>query len=285
MKIKFLGTSAAHSSPLPFCNCSLCETARNLGGKNLRKRSSLLVNDDLIIDIGQDLMTASYMHNVDTTKIRYWLQTHSHTDHFSASHLITRMEEYANINTKPLSLFASSACIKNMSKHLDKEWNGVNLLENEWQQRLNINVNCVKPNNEFVCGSYAVTALFSAHDVNDGSYMYLINDNTCKLFYGIDADKHTLMTETIKYFSENNICIDVVVLDHTYGKVNANDHLNTNSFIEVITEMKNRKIINENTKVYASHISHEGTLPHDEFVIFANENGYNVAFDGLVLDV
>lgn len=285
MKITFLGTSAAHSSPLPFCKCKLCDSARRLGGKDLRKRASLLVNDDLIIDLGQDLMPASYMHNIDTSKIIYWLQTHSHSDHFSAGHLLTRMAEYATIDTQTLSLFASMQCIQNMSNKLCKEEHGVDLLGNEWQNRLNLNVNCIEPYKQFECGSYVVTALYSAHDVNDGSYLYLINDNVNSLFYGLDADKPTLMTETMGYFSDNNIYLDIIVLDHTYGKVNANDHLNTDGFIEVINEMKSRKIIDDKTKVFASHISHEGTLPHDEFVLFANERGYDVAFDGLVLDI
>jgi phosphoribosyl 1,2-cyclic phosphate phosphodiesterase len=52
---------------------------------------------------------------------------------------------------------------------------------------------------------------------------------------------------------------------------------------ELKNEMKNIKIIAPNTKIFASHISHEGNLPHDEFAIFAEKYGYSVAFDGLVV--
>jgi len=48
--------------------------------------------------------------------------------------------------------------------------------------------------------------------------------------------------------------------------------------------MRNRGIINQDTKIFASHISHEGNLLHDEFALFSNKNGYDVAFDGLVVD-
>jgi len=77
----------------------------------------------------------------------------------------------------------------------------------------------------------------------------------------------------------------MVVLDHTYGDVISNDHLNAKQFIAIITEMKRRKITNQNTKIFASHISHEGTLPHDEFVAYARQKGYDVAYDGLVVEV
>ena len=286
MKIKFLGTSASYSFPLPFCNCKSCIEARKRGGKDLRKRSSLLINDDLIIDLGQDLMSAAYMHQVDTMKIRYWLQTHSHSDHFSSSHLLTRLPYYATIDSPPLSLFASKTCMQNMSVHMDKEHQGANLLDPAWASRLNLDVNCVSPEEPFICGAYTVTALHSGHMAGEDAYYYLVNDGSDTLFYGIDADKHTLRGETLDYFTAKGIHLDILVLDHTRGyNIEADDHLNANEIIELIAEMKRRSIIDEHTKVLASHISHEGNLPHDEFAAFANQNGYDVAFDGLVVDI
>jgi len=47
--------------------------------------------------------------------------------------------------------------------------------------------------------------------------------------------------------------------------------------------LKIKNIIGQKTKIFASHISHEENLPHDEFLIFAEKYGYNVAFDGLVI--
>jgi len=285
MKLKFLGTGAATACPLPFCNCQICKDARKFGGKDFRKRSSILINDDLIIDMGPDFMAASFAHEVDTTKICYWLQTHSHSDHFDASHLITRIAEYAAENVKPLSLFASSQCIQHMSEQLSREEMGANLVEVEWLRRLNLNVYNVNHGEEFICGSYSITALNSGHDVNDGSYFYLVNNGSHRLFYGLDADEVTLKEETMDYFSNHNIRLDIIVLDHTYGNnINASDHLNTNKVISIINEMRNRGIINQDTKIFASHISHEGNLLHDEFALFSNKNGYDVAFDGLVVD-
>jgi len=271
---------------MPFCNCAVCVAARELGGKDFRKRSSILVNDDLIIDLGQDFMSASFMHGVDTSKVRYWLQTHSHSDHFSAAHLITRMVEYAAAGVKPLSLYASPRCIQGMSEKLGREERGASLLDAQWVSRLGLSVTGVEHGREFACGDYAVTALNSAHDVGDGSLLYLVSDGPCKLFYGLDADEPTLKAETLDYFSDNSICLDVVVLDHTYGRgAGAGDHLNADQFIEIAGEMGKRGIVNKNTKIFASHISHEGTLPHGEFALFANRHGYDVAFDGLTVEV
>ena len=54
MQITFLGTGAATAVPLPFCSCPTCRAARVQGGKDLRTRSALLINDDLLIDCGAD---------------------------------------------------------------------------------------------------------------------------------------------------------------------------------------------------------------------------------------
>ena len=282
MKIKFLGTASAHSSPLPFCNCKMCIASRKSGGKDLRKRSSLLVNDDLLIDMGPDFMSSSFIHGVDTSNIRYLLQTHSHSDHFSASHLITRIAEYASEDVKPLSLYASPLCIQNMSEQLGKEEYGANLFEKKWLDKLVLDVNEVNYCEEYQCGYYSVTAFNANHDDKNGSSIYLISDNSCKLFYGLDTNGIT--EEIFNYIEEKNIYFDIVVLDHTYGcDVKANDHLTVNRFIETLKEMRKRNIIVPNTKIFASHISHEGNLIHDEFEMFAEKHGYSVAFDGLVI--
>ena len=51
MKITFLGTGAI-GYPLSFCNCDNCKNARIHKGKSIRKRASLLINDDMIIPFG-----------------------------------------------------------------------------------------------------------------------------------------------------------------------------------------------------------------------------------------
>ncbi|HPC76977.1 MAG TPA: carbon-phosphorus lyase, partial [bacterium] len=43
MEIMFLGTAAAEGWPGVFCSCDYCKKARELGGKNIRTRSSVLI--------------------------------------------------------------------------------------------------------------------------------------------------------------------------------------------------------------------------------------------------
>ncbi|MCX6375498.1 MAG: hypothetical protein NTU88_05610, partial [Armatimonadetes bacterium] len=78
MNITFLGTSAANAYPLAFCRCDNCERARELGGPSLRRRSSALINRDLLIDIGPDIATGDSLSGSSLSNVQYCLQTHSH---------------------------------------------------------------------------------------------------------------------------------------------------------------------------------------------------------------
>jgi len=76
MKITVLG-SGGFAYPLVFCNCNNCKKAKALGGKNIRKRASILINDELLIDLTPDCQTAINMYKKDMSNIKYLLQTHT----------------------------------------------------------------------------------------------------------------------------------------------------------------------------------------------------------------
>lgn len=59
MKIKVLGSAAAECCPALWCECEFCEKARNEGGKNLRRRTSYLIDDDTLVDLGPDFFWQS----------------------------------------------------------------------------------------------------------------------------------------------------------------------------------------------------------------------------------
>lgn len=81
MRVRFLGTAAADGYPNPFCACDNCQQARVSGGKSLRRRSALLINDDLLLDLGLDVIAATQAQRLDLTRLQYCLQTHEHEDH------------------------------------------------------------------------------------------------------------------------------------------------------------------------------------------------------------
>jgi phosphoribosyl 1,2-cyclic phosphate phosphodiesterase len=282
MRILFLGTSAATSFPLAFCRCRVCEKARINKGKDIRKRSSVIINDDMLIDFGPDVVTSSNMYNIDLTNVRYILQTHGHSDHFDAGHLITRLEEYAAQNVNPVCLAASEETFKSLDRRMKAEDPNVDLFDPDWLRRLNIDIRFICSGDHIKMGEYSVTAIESLHDINENSLIYIISQNDKSILYGTDLVKiSTEAWEILKMFR-----LDLVILDHTYGKgFNSGGHLDAGQVVDIIAKMKEEKIIHDKSMVYATHISHEGNDTHDIMEGFAARSGYHIAYDGLEIKI
>ena len=282
MKITFLGTAAATSYPLMFCRCEICEQARKLGGRDFRKRSSLLINRDLLIDLGPDIMSASFMYGISIADVRYCLQTHSHSDHFDASHFSTRIQEYAVENIPKLELYASNATLNRMSEMLRSEDYISDILDPKEQERLSLSVYPVKALQSFKAGRYQISAFSTNHDKSVNSLLYTITEDNYTVFYGTDTG--IIPEETWKGFHEKKLRFDIVILDHTYGpNIDGRGHLNANQFIEHIQRMRTQNLLKKNARIFATHISHEGNPIHSKMVEYGKKHGYEIAYDGLVI--
>lgn len=282
MKITFLGTAAATSYPLAFCRCKFCSTARERGGKDFRKRSSVIINDDLLIDMGPDLMSASFMHGKSIVDIRYHLQTHSHSDHFDSQVFTTRIPEYMGVDTPKLQVYGSEKTLTKMAEMVRNEGYVHNFLDPAEQARMNLEVIPVKPFDSLKIGAYDATAFPSNHDGTVESLLWAITENGSTLFYGTDTD--VLPEETWEGFHAKNLRFNVVVLDQTYGpNADSGGHLNADRFVEQIRRMKAEALLADNARILATHISHEGNPPHAELSEYAARFGYEIAYDGLVI--
>jgi phosphoribosyl 1,2-cyclic phosphate phosphodiesterase len=278
----FLGTSAATSCPLVFCKCRVCQNARIKKGKDFRKRASLLINEDLLIDLGPDVVTSSAMYNIDLTKVKYILQTHGHSDHFAAGHLITRLKEYATENIERIDLVASIDTVKSLDKWLKTEESNADLFDSNWLDRLNMDTKYIDNGDCIKIGKYFITAIESLHDVSENSLIFIISSDNRSILYGTDllrlSDRAWNILKKFK--------LALVILDHTYGEgFNAGGHLDAGQVIDIIRRMKEEEIIDENSIVYATHISHEGNDIHEVMEKLATKSGYHIAYDGLEISL
>lgn len=226
-------------------------------------------------------MSASFMHGKSIADIRFCLQTHSHSDHFDASHLTTRIPEYMGVDIPPLQLYGSEATLRKMSEMLEMEGYGVNLFDPKEKERMMLEVFPVKPLQSFGVGKYQVTAFSTDHDKSVDSLLYAISEDGFTVFYGTDTD--VLPEETWDGFHEKKLRFNVVILDHTYGPDNdSGGHLNANRFIAHIKRMRAENLLADNIRIFATHISHEGNPTHDELSNYASQFGYEIAYDGMV---
>jgi len=49
--------------------------------------------------------------------------------------------------------------------------------------------------------------------------------------------------------------------------------------------MQEEKIIDDSSVVYGTHFSHEGNDIHDRMEELSIKNGYNIAYDGMIIEI
>ena len=282
MKLTFLGTSAATAMPLPFCRCAVCRQARRNGGRDIRKRASLVIDGEMLIDLGPDSVAACGQYGVDLTKIHILLQTHAHSDHFDAGHLITRHPDYAVEALTPLTVAASGGTLCAMNEAIRREDGSADLFSEDFRRCLGLTLSPMTPGETAFFGGYTVTAFDSCHDPAQQALVYLVEREGRSVFYGTDLPE---MSAEI-YACLAAVRPDAVVLDQTYGEGrNAGGHMDAGMVKEAVRKLRETGAVMAGTRIYATHISHEGNPSHEEMCRLAEQYGYTVAYDGLSVSV
>jgi phosphoribosyl 1,2-cyclic phosphate phosphodiesterase len=284
MQLTFLGTSAANAYPEAFCRCRNCQGARVEAGPSLRKRSSVLVDDDLLIDLGPDIMAAAQMHQVDLTGVQYCLQTHPHADHLDLSHLLSRSPGFGVVGAPRLHFYASPATLERADKTFERDLSEHGLFDPGAEQELNLRLHPIHPLQPIQVGPYRVLAFPANHAPGLGALLYAVERDGRAVFYGVDTA--ALTEETWHAFHKLEMQFDLVVLDHTYGPDQpGGDHLSAHQLIEHARRMREEGLLKDDGRIFGTHIAHEGNPPHSELVEFAAQHGYEIAYDGLTVTV
>jgi phosphoribosyl 1,2-cyclic phosphate phosphodiesterase len=284
MLITFLGTAAANAFPEAFCKCRNCAQARLLRGPSLRKRSSALINDDLLIDLGPDIMVASQVHGRSLDDVQYCLQTHPHADHLDLSHLLSRSPDYGVVGAPLLNFYASRETTEKAGETFERDLADYRFLSPEAEKRLNFKIHEIHPLESFIVGPYSVMAFPANHAPGMGAMLYAIEAGGRSIFYGTDTA--TLFEQTWQAFRHYKMRFDIVILDHTYGPdQHGSDHLSAHQVIEHANRMRAEGVLGPNSRVFATHIAHEGNPAHPDLTAFGIQHGYEIAFDGLTLKI
>jgi phosphoribosyl 1,2-cyclic phosphate phosphodiesterase len=284
MQLIFLGTAASEGYPNAFCDCENCTAARRAGGPSLRKRSAALVNDDLLIDLGPDLMAAAQQHGVVLASIHYCLQTHEHHDHFDPTHLHSRSQYCGVYGNPPLHYYLSASAQDKLNQHIAPHLGPEGLLDEAMAEALNLQIHQVQPFDQLQIGPYRVLAVRARHAPELIAMLYVISREGRTLFYCTDTGD--LPDETWQAMVSYGRQFNVVVMDHTFGlKERSGGHMNREQFVEQIEKMRSHNLLAGDARIYATHLGHHSNPVHEELAAQASEYGYLVAYDGLVVEV
>lgn len=282
MRVIFLGTAASEGYPNAFCACANCARARAFGGPSLRKRSSVLINDDLLIDLGPDLMAATQGHGVTLAALRYCLQTHEHADHLDPSHFLSRSAASGVRDVPHLHFYATEGAIDGALRGIGAHQPVDALRVSGTSGLLNLSVHAIEPFQALAVGPYQICTVPATHDPTIVALLYVIERDGRTLFYGTDTGP--LSEATWNALRNGRHRFNAVILDHTFGLGDrASGHLNREQFLEQIARMRDAGLLADGARIFAHHLAHHSNPVHPALVEITARDGYEVAHDGLII--
>ena len=278
MRIKFLGTAAYEGHPSMYCHCPNCDEARRLGGKNLRARTQAIIDDDLLIDFGPDTYMNGMRFNLDYSKIKCILVTHSHGDHFVPAQLRSRGKSYATGLIEPVITVCGN------SKIGQKLADG-NLISSDAAEST-VRFSEIKEYETKKIGDYTVTSMLAHHMPTENALVYIIEKNGKTIFYCLDTGK--LLDSDYEFLKKQGKRFDFIAFDCTYGTVEADKyggHMSLYDDANVFSKLKAIDAADEHTRVAVTHFAHWHTPSHEQMQRLADEFGFTVCYDGIEFEV
>jgi len=285
MKIKILGTAAAEGWPGIFCECSVCQKARKLGGKNIRTRSSILIGEEHKIDFPPDTYLHLVKYNISFSRIKYLFITHAHYDHYNPSDLL--MRKFPPFTRTPLP------SLKIYGNSLAQRWTFdlLKIMERNFEKNFplyNFEFQLVEPFKEFRAGNLRILPLLANHDKSQICYNYLFSTSHWSFLQAFDTGWYPEETwEKLKEIASQK-AFDLVIMDCTNGKIETGKkggHLGIKEIIEMKKKLTSQGNIKNNSRFIATHFSHGGGLLHQELEKILLPEGIEVAFDGMEINL
>lgn len=279
MKLTYIGTAAAEAVPALFCECSFCENARKVRGRELRRRSGAIVNDDLLIDFSPDTYAGTQSLGINLARVKHVLITHSHGDHFCPGEFEYRRTPVFCVvpEDKPLLEIYGNRNIEA----------GIRGIFGEDLEPYGLKFTFVPPFEPFHAGDYTVTPISVVHCLPEDAYIYLIEKDGVSLLYANDTG---MLTDRAFEFLKGRK-LDIVSLDCTLGHSdNYHGHMGFSANLTVKRILTENGCVKDDTIFISHHFSHNGLRmegdqwTYERFSEMAKPHGYIMSYDGMVIE-
>lgn len=272
MKLKYLGTAAAEGIPAVWCNCEVCRKARKIRGKDVRTRSQVLINEDLMVDFPQD----AYMHmlrdDLDFAKLKYVIFTHSHQDHFYPEEFAMRSKGYANHIDFPVQVYGNDFVVKRLQA------------TDEMSIPERVETHEVKNFEEFTIGDYKITPLTADHDPRENCLFYIIKNKDKTILYSNDTGEYP--QDTWDYLEKTKPHFDLISMDCTIGfKKSDRYHMGIPNILHVRDRLRQAGIVSDKTVTIATHFSHNFYTFYDEAAEEMKKLNIIPTYDGMEVEI
>lgn len=274
MRIKVLGSGASEGFPAIFCNCDSCIRARAAGGKNIRTRSQFYVDDDLMIDFGDDTFYHSLNENIGLSKMKYLLITHSHIDHYNPTIFRYRGGYFASALCEDILNVYSTPAVKEIYDQMERGRPEDAVAEK-------INFNTMTEFLSFSTDKYIIHPVLATHMKNEKCYMYVVEKDGKRVLFGTDSGYFP--DETFEYLK--GMHLDLVFLDCTFGLHSYGIDSNHMGFSEnlLVKERFNENGTADDSTIFVSHhFAHSCNSTHEELCEVMEQHGFLVSYDGML---
>lgn len=288
MKITFLGTSASEEYPSVWCSCDNCNEARVRGGRNLRQNSAVIVDGDMIIDMGRCAFLQARNFGYDIRNVTTILVTHSHSDHFAPHLLFGRCmpEGYDKLSVE--ERLSRSAARFSPQVHLDMYGNASveRKLVRDLPYQLpdsNMTFHCVKPFEHHEKDGITIMTLDGNHPDDDiRSINYIVEKNGKTFLYLLDTGYP--FENTLKIISQYKF--DFVIVEGTFGLgIDSPAHMNLAKNIRLMEYFNLHQLWKGAPLYYITHVAPHWTPPYDLYAPETEKYGMTLAYDGMTIEI
>lgn len=287
MKLTFLGTGAGEGYPGYWCECPHCTYARKHRGKNLRTNSSMVIDEELLIDIGPSCFDNAARFGVNLSKIKTLLVTHPHEDHLQPQHLYWRNTDESLLpltyvekmrhggprftDIPQLNIYGNSFVMETLGKSLDD------------MEELKINLHEIKEGKEEKTDGYRILPVRGNHGSQQGfSHSYIIQKDGKTLLYALDSGSY----DEDQFALIQEYQYDAVIMEGTTGlNEQYGGHMCLVNNIRIRERLKENKCLRENSRFLLTHLSPHWCPPHDWYESIVASEGLELAYDGLQIEI
>ncbi|MCI8458906.1 MAG: hypothetical protein HFE46_04505 [Clostridia bacterium] len=279
MKLTYLGTAAAEGLPAVWCNCSVCRAAKAAGGKNVRTRSQILIDDRVLLDFPMDTYLHVLQNKLDLSKVDTVLITHAHMDHCYPQEFNLHGEPFAHGMSRPTVTVYGNKTVKKTFKQATRA-------EMKAHVAASVPFVSVRPYERFTAvGGYTITALPAVHTKGEHCFIYAIEKEGKTAL--LCNDSGILPDEQYARMAAMGLRFDLVSFDATYGyaRHGKGRHMGAQDAADEREKMKAHRLVHDNTRYVLTHFSHNCDLNHAQLCEKVQNENFTVAYDGMQTEI
>lgn len=268
MELRLLGTGAADGIPAMFEDSRVSQVALSQGGRDVRSRTSALLDDVIKIDLPPDTWMQLARDGLTARSWECLIFTHSDRDHLAPAEIQYFLHPFTTHESMPFPIFANDT-VATIIEHFYPDWP--------------IEVHRTVSFQPFAFGDYTMTPIRATHTPGEDCHNYIFQHEGVSLLYATDTGWWS--DETWEYLSQHQL--DGFVIECTDGIRESTylGHLNLNSCLQVVERLRTQGILRDNGVVVTTHHSHRGELTYGEFVDALSPHSMTAGYDGQVVRI